>query len=276
MGLTLARIAAALEAAAPLALAESWDRPGLQVGSLDAPVARVLIALDPTPSVVGEAVRRGADLLVTHHPLFLRAPTCLDWATPVGRIVRLLAREDLSLYSAHTNLDRAPGGVSDWLAGRLGLEGVEPLQPSPEWEGAGTGRVGTISRPEPLGEWARRAARILGSECARLTGDPDRIVSRVAVCGGSAASLWPEALAAGADVLVTGDLKHHTALDASAAGVAVLDLGHAPTEQGALEVMGRIIRDLARAEGEPLDVDTWNPGEPWMPVERRERPRQRA
>ena len=272
----MARIAAAIEAVAPLALAESWDRPGLQVGSLDAPVARVLIALDPIPSVVEEAVRKGADLIITHHPLFLRAPSRLDWTTPVGRIVRLLAREGLSLYSAHTNLDRAPGGVSDWLAGRLGLEEVEPLQPAPGWEGAGTGRMGTISRPEPLGEWARRAAQILGSECARLTGDPDRIVSRVAVCGGSGTSLWHEALAAGADVLVTGDLKHHTALDASAAGMAVLDLGHAPTEQGALEVMGRIVRALARAEGERLAVETWTPGEPWKPVERRERPRQQC
>jgi len=272
----LARIAAAIEAAAPLALAESWDRPGLQVGSLDAPVARVLIALDPTPSVVEEAARRGADLIVTHHPLFLHPPTCLDWATPVGRTVRLLAREGLSLYSAHTNLDRVSGGVSDWLADRLGLGKVRPLQPVPGWEGAGTGRVGTISRPEPLGEWARWAADVLGSECARLTGDPERIVSRVAVCGGSGTSLWPEALAAGADVLVTGDLKHHVALDASDAGVAVLDLGHAPTEQGALKVMERIVRDLARTEGERLEVETWNPGEPWKPVERRERPRQHA
>ncbi len=276
MGLTLARIAAAIEAVAPLALAESWDRPGLQVGSLDAPVARVLITLDPTLPAAEEAVRRGADLILTHHPLFLRAPACLDWATPVGRIVRLLAREGLSLYSAHTNLDRAPGGVSDWLARRLELEGVEPLQPAPGADGAGTGRIGTVARPEPLGEWAHRAARLLGSRCARLTGDPDRVVSRVAVCGGSGASLWPEALAAGADVLVTGDLKHHGALDAWAAGVAVLDLGHAPTEQGALEVMARIVRDLARRQGEALDVDTWNPGEPWKPVERRERPRQHA
>ncbi len=265
MTLTLSCVAAAVEALAPLSLAEPWDRPGLQVGHPRAPVSSVLIALDPSPSTVAEARRRGADLLLTHHPLFLKPLERLNLAEPLGEVVRNLVAGGIGLYAAHTNLDRAPGGVNDWLARRLGLRGVEPFgQAAPERPGLG--RVGSLPGPVALGEWAEQAAGRLGCRAPRLVGDPAAVVERVAVCGGSGASLWPEALGAGAQVLVTGDVKHHPALDALAGGMALLDLGHVPTERGAKAVLEQIVRGLATQRGEPLEVIVLEEGEPWSPV----------
>ncbi len=265
MTLTLSCVAAAVEAVAPLSLAEPWDRPGLQVGHPRAPVSSVLIALDPSPRTVDEARRRGADLVLTHHPLFLKPIERLNLAEPPGEVVRSLVSGGIGLYAAHTNLDRAPGGVNDWLARRLGLGGVEPFGRAGPGE-PGPGRVGALPGPAALGEWAAQAAERLGCRAPRLVGDPGARVERVAVCGGSGASLWPEAQGAGAQVLVTGDVKHHPALDALAAGMALLDLGHVPTERGAVAVLEQIVRGLAAQRGEPLEIFVLEEGEPWAPV----------
>lgn len=126
-GVSLADTLHALEQFAPPLLAESWDRSGLQVGDPQALVRRVLIALDPSAETIAEASRRKADLIVTHHPLFLKSPESFDLSRPANRVAASLIREGIALYTAHTNYDRAEGGVNDLLARKLGLEDVRPL-----------------------------------------------------------------------------------------------------------------------------------------------------
>ena len=282
MGVTLSDVAGAIEAFSPVGLAEPWDRPGLQVGDPRAPVRTVFVALDPSPRAVSEAVRQRAQLLATHHPLFLHPLDRVDLSSPAGRVVSELLLSGVGLYSAHTNLDRAEGGVNDALARRLGLEevrafgqgepqvkvvvGVSDLaNPSPR---RSAGRLGRLPKPRRAAEWAQDAARALGTDGARLSGPPETWLQDVAVCGGSGSSLWREAQREGAQGLVTGDVKYHTALEAAIEGFCLLDLGHATSERVAVEVMAAVFRRWAERAGTELDVRTfWEP-DVFLPVGR--------
>ena len=208
----------------PPSWAEGWDLVGLQLGDPEAPVEAVLVALDPTVAAVQEAVRGGASLLVTHHPLWLRPIAAIHRQDPAGRVIWAAVRGGVSIFCAHTNLDRAPGGPNDLLARRLELQRVEPLLD-------GMGRVGEIPgllSLESLCHWVQSRLH-----CApvRVAGPPLQEVRRVALCCGSGGALLDEAHRCGAQVLVTGDGKYHDARKAEALGMALLDVGHFASER---------------------------------------------
>jgi dinuclear metal center YbgI/SA1388 family protein len=247
-GATLAEVVAALEARYDPALAEAWDAVGLVCGDPSETVQSVLFAVDPTSVVVEEAIERGVQLVVTHHPLLLTAVHGVPADDPKGRIVHRLIRAGVGLFVAHTNADRAAGhGVNDALAAALGLSGAVPLERS-DIAGAGLGRIGTLAEPMPLRAFAERVAAALPRTAGgvRVAGDPEREVRTVAVCGGSGGSLFPAAAAAGADVLVTSDLKHHAVSEAlETGGPALVDVAHYATEWPWLPVAAELLeRDL--------------------------------
>ena len=225
---------AALEARYDPALAESWDAVGLVCGDPSETVRSVLFAVDPTAAVVDEAVAAGFDLLVTHHPLLLTPVHGVPADDPKGRLVHRLVRAGSGLFVAHTNADRAAGcGVNDALAAAVGLHDPVPLLPDGVGPGAGLGRVGALPEPEPLSAFAARVAAALPATAGgvRAAGDPDRVIATVAVCGGSGGSLVDAAAAAGADVLLTSDLKHHAVSEAlEAGGPALVDVAHWASE----------------------------------------------
>jgi dinuclear metal center YbgI/SA1388 family protein len=235
---TLSEVLAALDALWPPERAEGWDAVGLVCGEPDAEVSRVLFAVDPVREVVEEAVRIGADLLVTHHPLYLRGTTTVAPTGPAGfkgRVVHDLIRNGIALHVAHTNADRADPGVSDALAGAVGLRITGPLVPDPTDPAGrrGLGRIGELDVPLTLAEFADRAARGLPRTATglRVAGDPDLVVRTVAVCGGSGDSLFDEVRAAGVDVYLTADLRHHPASEAQQTGApALVDAAHWATE----------------------------------------------
>jgi dinuclear metal center YbgI/SA1388 family protein len=213
---TLQQVTDALEAMHPLERAQSWDAVGLVCGDPAAPVRRVHFAVDPVEAVVEEAIAAGADLLVTHHPLLLRPVSSVAATTSKGRVVHRAVRAGLALYVAHTNADAGAPGVSDALARVLDLDDLVPLDPLPAHPELGIGRVGNLSAPERLGDFAERVARALPEteQGVRVAGDADALVQRVAVCGGSGDSLFDRVRASGADVYVTADLRHHPASEA--------------------------------------------------------------
>ena len=127
----LADVIAALEAAYPRGLAQDWDAVGLVCGDPDDDVASVLVAVDPVPATVDEALHTGAQLLVTHHPLLLRGVHGVGADTPKGALVHRLVRGGAALFTAHTNADAADPGVSDALADALGLVVEGPLEGVP-------------------------------------------------------------------------------------------------------------------------------------------------
>ncbi|GAA4583849.1 Nif3-like dinuclear metal center hexameric protein [Planotetraspora phitsanulokensis] len=230
---SLAEVVAELEARYDPAWAESWDAVGLVCGDPALPVRKVLFAVDPVAVVVDEALEWGADLIVTHHPLYLRGTTSVAATTFKGRVVHRLIRNDVALYTAHTNADVADPGVSDALARAVGLTSeLRPLQPSADDPRRGLGRIGRLPSPMPLGRFAELAAAGLPRTALRVAGDPERMVETVAVSGGAGDSLLGAARAAGVDVFLTADLRHHPASEHMEAGdrPALIDASHWATE----------------------------------------------
>ena len=361
---TLSDVTAALDALYPPVLAEPWDAVGLVCGDPQAPVRRVLLAVDPTEAVAAEAVEGGYDLLLTHHPLYLGGTTSVAATGPKGRVVHALVRAGCGLFVAHTNADRAKPGVNDALAalfdlrdpapvepigrqldklvvfvpvdhaqrladvltaagaGRLGdydcctwsTEGVGTFRPLPGATPAigsvgalervpevrletvvarasrrtvlaalhathpyetpaydvipladlpsdvGLGRVGDLPQPLTLRELTARAAQVLPATAwgVRAAGDPEQLVSRLAVCGGAGDSTAGAAVAAGAQALLTSDLKHHRAQEAPE-GLALIDAAHWATEWPWLPTAAAA---LARVVGVGCTVSTLRT-DPW-------------
>lgn len=319
----------------PPSLAEEWDNVGLQVGDPAAPLERVLITLDVTAATLAEAETLGVQAIVAHHPLIFRPLKNITTLDPGGRLLLRAITAQLAIIAVHTNLDCGADGLNDWLASKLGLQEVLPLQAAalPLYKlvvyvpighektvedalfaaGAGTigaydhcsfsnvgtarfrpgatsapfigtpgeestpqeirietivsaecvarvvdklrkvhpyetpaydllllqnrrddlglGRIGRLPQPLPLQDYARQVGAALGTNSLRLVGDPERLVSKVACCGGSGAALIFAAQRQGADLLVTGDIKYHDAQNALGLGLSLLDAGHFATEQ---------------------------------------------
>ena len=243
----------------PPARAESWDAVGLVCGDPENGVRRVLFAVDPVQQVVDEAVAWGADLLVTHHPLYLRGTTTVAADRFKGRVVHTLIKNDIGLLVAHTNADSADPGVSDALAEAVGLRVLGPLVPDPTDPAGrrGLGRIGELPAPEPLSAFAARVASGLPATAqgVRAAGDPDRQVRRVAVCGGSGDSLFDQVRAAGVDAYLTADLRHHPASEAREAGLlALVDAAHWATEWPWLRSAERDLHAAAEKHGWTLET----------------------
>ncbi len=214
-------------------MAASWDNSGLQVGDPNRRVRIGIIALDVVPQVVEEAIRLGATLIVTHHPLLFRPVGQLTPDTFTASLALRLAEEKIALYSIHTNLDAAPDGVSIALAHRLGLNDVQCLDPSAAFNG-GYGAIGQLSQPVPLADFLERVATALESPSLRYAGNLQVPVYTVAVCGGAGVDLVPTALARGADGYVTADIRYHQYFDvlgtSGEARMALINAGHYETE----------------------------------------------
>ncbi|MEV6367671.1 MULTISPECIES: Nif3-like dinuclear metal center hexameric protein [Micromonospora] len=258
---------AELERRYPPVWAEEWDRVGLVLGEPSAPVRRVLCVVDVVPETVAEALDAAVDMIVAHHPLLLRGVSSVAPTTYKGRIVHQLIRAGVALYVAHTNADVAAPGVSDALAARFGLTGLRPLRPaapgSPAYgPGRGFGRVGELPSPMTLAELTRHAATVLPATSwgVRAAGDPGRTVRTLAVSGGSGDAFLGDATAAGADALLTADLRHHPAGEHLAAdGAALLDAAHWATERPWLDDLAALLRETTGVETLVSDLDT----DPW-------------
>jgi dinuclear metal center YbgI/SA1388 family protein len=245
--------------------AEPWDAVGLVLGDPQRSAETVLCVVDCVPETVDQAVAAGAGLIVAHHPLLLKPVTSIAPDTYKGRIVHLLIRTDIALYTAHTNADVANPGVSDALAARLGLTDLRPLVPAEgaaEGGGRGTGRIGELADPLPLAEFAGWCARRLPPTAAgvRAAGDPQRKIRTVAVCGGAGDAFLNAAAAAGVDAYLCADLRHHPASEHLAAGgPALLDVAHWASERPWLDDVAAWLRDTFAVDAIVSDLDT----DPW-------------
>ena len=215
---------------APKDWKEDWDNVGLLCGHADRQVNRCLVALDVTEAVVREAAMSCTDLIVSHHPLLFSTSRLSD-ETPEGQLLLSVAENGIAVISLHTNLDSAPGGVNDVLAERLGLADAATF----DGELHGIGRIGNVPE-QALEGFAQFVKERLGAGGVRYAGG-GKPVHRVAVGGGSCMDFLPQALAAGCDTFVTGDIKYHQFQKARALGVNLIDAGHFPTEDPVCEVL---------------------------------------
>lgn len=232
---------AVMEQIAPPELALGFDNSGLLISPERKTLHRILVALDCTPAVAAEAAAYGAELVLTHHPLFFRGIKQMLDDDPDTAAAYALIRQGIGLYAAHTNLDAAAGGVNDALMAAIGIRQPQPLPPD------NLGRIGRLDEPMPLRRFAARVSERLHTR-ADVAGDPERMISTVACVGGSGADDMAHAKAAGADVFLTGELKHHHGHAATVLGIAAIAAGHDETERVVLEPL------IRRLQQQTIDV----------------------
>jgi dinuclear metal center YbgI/SA1388 family protein len=237
-------ITALLEAVAPPHLQESYDNAGLLVGDPEAPISGVLFSLDSTETIVDEALARGCNLVVAHHPIVFRGLKRFNGASYVERTVMQAIRQNVALYAIHTNLDNVHRqGVNAKIAEKIGLLDTQVLAPKPGSAGdVGAGLLGRLPAPMAEMDFLRHVKQAMRAELMRHTALRGKPVSRVAVCGGSGSFLLPDALRAGADAFVSADFKYHEFFDAEGR-LVVADIGHYESEQFTIELLYHIVRE---------------------------------
>ncbi len=242
--MTIRDITQVLEAIAPPYLQESYDNSGLIVGDPEAPLTGVLFCLDSTEDVVAEAVSKGCNLVVAHHPIVFRGLKRLNGANYIERTVIKSIRHHVAIYAIHTNLDNVHRqGVNEKIAEKIGLLDTRILAPKPGMEpGIGAGLIGKLPAPTDEMSFLRHLKSVMKTDCIRHTALRGRAVSSVAICGGAGSFLLPDALRAGADILVTADFKYHEFFDAEGR-LVIADIGHYESEQFTIELLYGIIRE---------------------------------
>ncbi len=234
-----------LNARIPKTLSCPWDNDGLMVcPNGDAPVTKVLVALDATEAVADHAMAEGYQVILTHHPMIFRGMKSVTGDDTVTRKTIRLIQAGVAVMSFHTRLDTAAGGVNDTLAARLGLTDVSAFGDNDNPAGACMGRIGSLPAPMALADFARLVKDTLGAP-AVWVGDADRSVSRVAVLGGGGDEDADAARLAGADTYVTGELKYHQLCDAPYGGLNLIAAGHYHTEFPICEVLAAWVKEAA-------------------------------
>lgn len=225
---------------APFETAEGFDNVGLLMGNANADVHEVIFGMDVTEKLAQEAIDRGAELIISHHPFIFHALKRIDYTGPQGRTLCRLAQHGISVIAAHTNWDQAAGGVGDALANALSLSNV--TSPDPYI------RLGTLPSPMSAAELSDHVCKALRVQprCYPASEEP---ITRVAVAGGAYGEGYLTALNAGAQAYVVGEIAHHEILDASMRGLTVYDAGHFPTElPGVVNLYMRFLADAAQSQ----------------------------
>ena len=246
---------------APLELAESWDNSGLLVGDPLQDIERVMTCLTMTPETVSEAVKRKANMVVSHHPLPFRAQKSITTRTTEGILIRELIRADISLYCSHTPFDAAEQGINQQLADTLGLVSVLPLEISPTEKVGGMGRFGELPLAITLLDLLETVKMSLDLSQVRYVGDLDNPVKRVALCSGAGGDLLAAAKKFQCDTFLTGETNFHTQLEARACGMNLVLMTHFACERFACvnlaETLQKQFSELevwAAEETEPVRV----------------------
>ena len=239
-------------------LQEDYDNAGFLLGHADEPYRGALVALDLTPDVAREAIALGLNLIVTHHPLIFSGLRRITSQSELGRTVLALAEHRIAVYAAHTNLDNLPWGVNGALAERLGLQQCRIL--SPLGADTGAGLIGTLPHPVPADQFLQHVKEVLHIPTLRTSDfniqnskfkiqnsefknqNSEFKIQKVALCGGSGSHFIGDAIAAGADLYLTADLKYHD-FQRAEGRIILVDAGHYETEQFAKEIISRRISE---------------------------------
>ena len=237
----LEEIISAIEKWCPLDLQESWDNSGFQIKLGNPEIRAVLVSMEVTDQVISEAAASGAGLIICHHPLLFSPLKAIDSKSVTGNYICRLIEEQISVYASHTPFDKCAGGNNDDLAQRLHLRETALLP----GDATGICRMGMVNEDYTLERYARQVADWLSQDVRqyRFTGDPTDKVERVALCTGSGSEFMEAAFEAGCDLLITGDVKYHTAQLAKEMGMNLLDIGHYGSEIIVSENMTSWLRD---------------------------------
>ncbi|MCY6484234.1 Nif3-like dinuclear metal center hexameric protein [Clostridium aestuarii] len=258
MSLMVRDIKNIMEKIAPIKLKEDYDNVGLMVGDLNSEVTSVLVALDCTLKVIEEAKQKKCNLIFTHHPLLFRKPSAITTDTLIGKKIIELIKNDISLYSSHTNLDSVKGGINDIIMKILEFENFEIIDPvhnvGLSYQNSGIGRIVALKEPITLKELCEKVKSTLELSYVRYAGENFKNISKIAVINGSGQDYFDVARKLGADCIITGDTTYHYVSDYNEQGIAVIDAGHFGTEWPAVKVVGEILKNKIQNMGFNNDV----------------------
>ena len=255
--LRIHEIVSAFEAVAPLALQESYDNSGLIVGEMGAQVSKALLCLDSTEAVVDEAIAKGCDLIIAHHPIVFGGLKRFTGGDYVQRALIKAIRNNIAIYACHTNLDNVlRGGVNERIAQQLGFEAERVLRPivadfgsfvgigglddSEVFRTAGAGVLCNLQKPMNVLDFLQHVKAKMGVEVVKYTKCDVEMVSKVAICGGAGSFLIGDALRAGADAFITSDVKYHEFFDAEGK-MLLCDIGHYESEKYTIDLFSNIL-----------------------------------
>lgn len=231
----------ALERFAPLPLQESWDNAGLQVGLTEAEVSGALLCLDVNERIVDEAIAKGCNLIVSHHPLLFHGLKTISDGDTVQRTVVKAIRNGIAVISMHTNMDNARGGVNFKIAEKLGLTDVDFISPKTvAGVEAGSAVMGSLPHPIAADDFIIAVKKAFDVECALCNELLRRPIVKVAICGGAGDFLLDEAIAASADAFITGEMHYHV-YAGHEQQIQICVIGHYQSEQYTAEVFKAII-----------------------------------
>lgn len=248
---TVSDVITLIEEIAPAVLAEKWDNCGLQIGDVSRRVGTVGVALDPSLNVVEQACRERIDLLIVHHPLIFTPLKKIDLTEEIGRVVQMAIQHNMAIFTAHTNLDSAAGGINDLIAEKLELEDVRPLVPhghAGECEvnsDTGMGRLGRLGKKSDLYQFILKVKTALQLPYLRWAGDLQLKVEKIALCSGSGGSLIPAFISSGAQVYLSGDFRYHDARAVEGINLALVDVGHFHSEHLAVTYLADRLKRLS-------------------------------
>lgn len=247
-------IAQIIEKEAPASLAYSWDNVGILCGDGNKEVKKALLTLDVNEFTVNEAVKNKCDMIISHHPVFLGGIKKIDFSASEGRMIKNLITNNITIFAAHTNMDTAKNGINKVLADIFELTDVKIIEEN--GEETGLGRYGSLKNPISLELFSKTVKEKLNTPCVRVSGDLNKEVKTVAVASGSCSDIIPTALEKGCDVIITADMKYHSAMDSVFSGIAVIDAGHYPTEIIVMDIFEKLLEntDIKIIKSENKDI----------------------
>ena len=235
-----------LEKQSPKSYACDWDNVGLLVGREDKEIQKIYIALDATDEAIEEAIANGADMLLTHHPMIFKGMKRVTQEDFIGRRIIRLIQNDMVYYAMHTNFDVM--GMADLAADYLGISDTRVLEITSVSETGeeGIGRYGSLKKEMTVREGCEEVKQAFSLENVKVFGDLERKVKTAAISPGSGKSVISNALQAGVDVLITGDIDHHEGIDAVAQNMTVIDAGHYGVEHIFIPYMEQYLKREAK------------------------------
>ncbi len=240
-----------MEEIAPLELRESYDNVGFMVGNRELEVTKILLALDCTLEVIEEAKIIGAELILTHHPLLYKKPSTITTDTLQGRKITELIKNNIALYSAHTNWDSVKNGLNDEFVKLLGFNAGEIIEANPLASTAGVGRLIKLKEELTVEEIIDIIKEKLNVTAVRFTGNINNIVKTISIVNGSGEDYLEKSYSLGAELMITGDTTYHYVSDYSEMGLQVIDVGHFNSEWPVVVELSKVIKEIV----EPMGVE---------------------
>lgn len=235
-----------VERFAPSILKEKYDNVGLMVGYEEQQIENMLVAMDCTMEVIEEAIEKRCNFIFTHHPLLFIKPSTITTETLKGKKILKLIKNDIALYSAHTNLDSVFNGINDYAAKILGYSSIEIMDKSKVndfQEHSGIGRILQLEEELSLKDLCKKVKNVYSSDTLKYSGNDEWRVKRVALINGSGQDYFSLAKDMGVDCIITGDTTYHFVSDLVEEGIAIIDPGHFDTEWTAFKM---VINDLEK------------------------------